>query len=123
MIPSRSRLAGWAFDQILSGAESIRIRGENIENAGSGIQRRCEELPTLNAWEGRSHAAAVGAFGRANSRAVVVGNLADGFSGAMTEGYWSLSAAKRKLTGQTMRSKRGRSTYTTSGWSRSSPPR
>lgn len=101
MIPSRSRLAGWAFGQILSGAESTRIRGENIETAGSGIQRRCEELPTLNAWEGRSHSAAVGAFGRANGRAVVVGNLADGLASAMTEGYWSLSAAKRKLTSQT----------------------
>ena len=97
MIPTRSRLEGWIFDPILAAAYAIKTRGAAIEAAGSGIDARCRELPALSGWDGTAHQAAENAFGRAKSAAISIGDFADGLSGAMTQGYWDLSAAKSKL--------------------------
>lgn len=100
MIPSRSRLEGWTFDSLLSGAAVVESKGTAIESAGSGIETRCNDLPAVKAWDGDAHASASRAYGRAKSKAVVVGELAEGLGSALTQGYWSMTSAKSKAMGK-----------------------
>lgn len=97
MIPSRSRLNGWNFDGILSGATTVKNRGEAVETAASQINTRCAQLPALRGWDGTAHTAASQAYERAKRKSIVVGDLADGLSAAMTQGYWNLTTAKKNI--------------------------
>ncbi|MCR5979786.1 hypothetical protein GDN83_18930 [Gordonia jinghuaiqii] len=74
--------------------------GPAIETAGVGVARRCEQLPALKAWDGLGHTAANEAFGRAKDNAVVIGDLAEGMSSTLTQGYWTLTTAKSNLMGK-----------------------
>ncbi|GAA1481178.1 hypothetical protein GCM10009624_16180 [Gordonia sinesedis] len=58
MIPSRSRVTQWRFDALSDEADSIRMRGDTIETAGTRISARCSEMPALRAWQGLGHSAA-----------------------------------------------------------------
>ena len=98
MIPSRSTLAGWTFGGISVGAGTVKSRGAAIESAASSIRARCDQLPTLQAWSGKSHSAAQSAFDRAKDKGTVVGAVSEDLSETMTTAYWSLQRAKDNLS-------------------------
>ena len=100
MIPSRARLTGWKFGPISAAADMVSTRGAAIEQAGHDIERSCEALPAVRAWDGPSHAAATSAFGRARGQTGDIGKLADRLVDSLTQGYWTLTSAKDKLLGK-----------------------
>ncbi|MGC4934320.1 hypothetical protein ACLQ3C_11635 [Gordonia sp. DT30] len=115
MIPSRPRLMSWNFDALITTPIALRIQGVASEQAAVDISKNCDALPTLRAWEGTAHTAAVEAFGRARREGAEVCDLADGLAGALETGYHALTTAKRNLLDKVADIEAGQF-HVTDGW-------
>ncbi|KUI11505.1 hypothetical protein AU193_19000 [Mycobacterium sp. GA-1285] len=99
MLPSRSRLQGWAPESLFSSASAIRDAGKSIYEAVLGLDDRIDRMPEARGWAGEAHDAAADMFGRATARASVVKNYAEAFADALEGGSAAIGQARTALLG------------------------
>jgi|GEM_PF-871003 len=97
MLPSRSRLQSWNPDSLSPAAKAIGDGGQSVYNAVSGLEDKIDRMPEAGAWEGKSHTAATGMFGRATHQASQFEHYVDAEAAALNKGESTIGAARHWL--------------------------